>query len=128
MSGDLKELWTIPVRVIRSFEHRNIRYLVIKDVSPQYLVKELKAIIMTKLKESPSFPPPVRNYAYDTIKIEHFPHKSKTTDPVINTEDDTLILPDEKTLLESHMINETELSFFKLEDYIRYKTSKHSDV
>lgn len=116
---------TIPVRLIRSFEHRNIRHLVMKDISPNKLTVDIKKAILATLRENTSLPPPVRNYGYDTLKIEHQPHKSKSSDPVINTEDDdTLILKDENTLLESQVVNETELSFFKMDDYIQYKKSK----
>lgn len=38
----------------------------------------------------------------DSMKILHKPHGAKTSDPVINTEDnDALMLADDKTLTES---------------------------
>lgn len=124
--GDISQCsMTISIRVIRSFAHRNIRHLVMRGLSPQKLVKDLKNAIVSNLKESQSLPPTVKSYSYDTLKIEHQPHKAKSNDPVINTsDDDELILRDDLTLLEANIVNETTLSFFKMEDYVEYKLNR----
>ncbi|XP_029846109.3 UPF0538 protein C2orf76 homolog [Ixodes scapularis] len=127
MSGDLGEQQqiTISIRVVRSFVHRNIHHRVMRAVSPTKLVKHLKEAIFADLRQDPNIPPTVQNYAYDTLKIEHQPHKAKSHDPVINTaDDDQLVLRDDQTLHASNVINETVLSFFKMEDYLEYKLSK----
>ena len=63
-----------------------------------------------------------RKFSYDTLKIEHHAHGAKTSDPVINTEhDEELILKPGQTLQQQAVKNETELSLFKLEDYMEYK-------
>lgn len=58
------------------------------------------------------------------FQIEHQAFGSKTNDTVINCEnDDNLILKESLTLSECGVKNETEISFFKLDDYIEYKTT-----
>jgi len=55
-------------------------------------------------KPSLTIPPPFRTFHFDTLKIEHVPFKSKSNDPVINCEDDDiLILNDEKCLTDYHI-------------------------
>lgn len=57
----------------------------------------------SELKKS-SLPPPFKTFAFDTLKIEHFPFKSKSSDPVINClDDDLLMLKDETTLSDCHI-------------------------
>ena len=56
------------IRVIRSFEFRNIRCLVLKDVPLDLTGQQLKELIMDQLSKS-QLPPPVRKYDYDTLKV-----------------------------------------------------------
>ena len=61
------------------------------------------------------------------FQIEHQAFGSKTSDTVINCEnDDDLMLKENFTLSESGVKNETEISFFKLEDYLEYKKATSS--
>ena len=63
-----------------------------------------------------------RKYGYDTLKVEHQAHGAKTSDPVINTGDDErLILRPGLGLGEQGVRHETELSLFRMEDYLEYK-------
>ena len=57
--GDSRKM-TIPVRVIRSFPHRNIRNLVLKDVDISITTEALIERTLTEVKTSPSLPPPFR--------------------------------------------------------------------
>lgn len=119
--GD-SQLMTIPVRVIRSFPHRNIRNLVLKDVDISITTDALIERTLTEVNTSTSLPPPFRKYSYDTLKVEHQAHGAKTSDPVINTEDDErLVLRPGLSLQEQGVRHETELSLFRLEDYLEYK-------
>ena len=57
-----------------------------------------------------------------TFQIEHQPFKSKTSNLVINSEnDDVLILNRDQILQTCGINNETEISFFNREDYEQYK-------
>jgi len=118
----MAEEGTITLRCIRSFEHRNVKNIVVHKVDLNQTTAEFLECIKLKVKSAPGFPPPLRNYQYDTFKIEQQAHGFKTNDPVINREDDDkLILQLEKTLLDSGVKHETDISFFKMEDYLKYK-------
>ena len=57
--GD-SQLMTIPVRVIRSFPHRDIRNLVLKDVDISITTDALIERTLTEVNTSTSLPPPFR--------------------------------------------------------------------
>ena len=57
--GDSRQM-TIPVRVIRSFPHRNIRNLVLKDVDISITTEALIERTLAEVKTSTSLPPPFR--------------------------------------------------------------------
>ena len=116
---------TLTIRLIRSFEHRNVKNIVLKLDERNILVKDLKLFINNEIKNSVkhNLPPPFRTFNYDTLKIEHVPFKSKSTDPVINCEnDEDLILRDESSVKD--LVNETEISYFFMQDYVKYKENK----
>ncbi|XP_076326947.1 UPF0538 protein C2orf76 homolog isoform X1 [Tachypleus tridentatus] len=116
----------VTVRLIRSFEHHNVRPVVFKNIDPNQTVSSFKNTVLTDIKKRTGLPPPVKNYDYDTLKIQHQAHGAKSNDPIINTErDEELILQDHRTLAESNVRTETELSFFKRMDYIKYKENPH---
>mgnify|MGYP003789550419 CR=1 FL=1 len=60
---------------------------------------------------------------FDTFKIYSQPHGAKTSNPIINlNNDDELILSDwSRTLAELGFQNETEVSLFVRADYEEYK-------
>ena len=63
-----------------------------------------------------------RKFGYDTLKIEHQAHGAKTSDPVISTQDDaSLLLQPGRSLADQGLRHETELSLFRMEDYLEYK-------
>lgn len=113
----------LSIRLIRSFEHRNIRHIVVKNIEPngQMTGKELKELIRKQLAKE-NIPPPFKNFAFDTLKIEHFPHQAKTNELAIRLDgDERLIIEDEKHLSDYGVVNETEICFFKSTDYEIYK-------
>ncbi|XP_040563256.1 UPF0538 protein C2orf76 homolog [Lepeophtheirus salmonis] len=117
---------TLRIRIIRSFQHRNIRYITLHNVPFETTtVSSLMKLIIEEIKKS-GLPPPFKTYSFDTLKIEHNAFGAKTNDPVINREDDDKLLlsrPD-LTLKEYPLIlNETEISFFKMSDYKEYLSS-----
>ncbi|XP_023565537.1 UPF0538 protein C2orf76 homolog isoform X3 [Octodon degus] len=68
--------------------------------------------------------PPFRNYKYDKLKIVHQAHKSKTNELVLSLEDDDrLLLKEDSTLKAAGIANETEIAFFREEDYKNYKAN-----
>merc|ERR1712098_200569 len=102
-----------------SFPHRNIRNLVIRNVSMDQSGSEFLELCKSSVKSSSSLPPPFKTYQYDCLKIEHQAHGSKTSDPVVNTDIEPLDLT--LSLKDSNVKNETELSLFRRSDYDEYK-------
>ncbi|XP_042541185.1 UPF0538 protein C2orf76 homolog [Dipodomys merriami] len=115
---------TITVRIIRSFEHRNFKFLVYHGIDLEQTVKEFIVFLKQDIPLRTNLPPPFRNYKYDKLKIMHQAHKSKTNELVLNLEDDDqLLLREGSTLREAGIANETEIAFFCEEDYRKYKVN-----
>merc|ERR1711973_1042538 len=115
---------SVTVRLIRSFEYRNIKPIVLKAVDLDQSVSDFKALVNAEILSRSSISPVFRKHSYDTMKIQHIAHKSKTSDPVINTEnDEKLILCETSTLKECGVGHETEISYFKREEYEKYKAN-----
>ncbi|XP_053803261.1 UPF0538 protein C2orf76 homolog isoform X2 [Vidua chalybeata] len=90
---------TVTVRLVRSFEHRNFRPVVYHGVPLDQTVKEFMAFVRRDVSSRSGLPPPFKNYKYDTMKIIHQAHKSKTGELVVSLEDDEkLILQEDSTL------------------------------
>ncbi|XP_007425600.1 UPF0538 protein C2orf76 homolog [Python bivittatus] len=114
---------TVTVRLIRSFEHRNFRPVLYHDVNLDQTVKEFIAFVKKDVMSRTGLLPPFRKYTYDTMKIIHQAHGSKTNELVVSLEDDDkLILAEDSTLKVAGVANETELAFFCMDDYRKYKT------
>ncbi|EDO41404.1 predicted protein [Nematostella vectensis] len=113
---------TVVVRLIRSFEYRNIKHVAFKNVSLSQTAKDFGEFVKKEVESRKDVPPPFRSFRYDKFKIQHKAHHAKTNDPVIRTDDDdTLILKEELTLDANGVEHETELSFFNYDDYLKYK-------
>ena len=112
----------VTVRLIRNFEYRTIRTIPIRDVDTQQTVDQFIARLLQEVKSVKGIPPPFKTHPYDTLKISHQAGSFKANDIVINLEgDETLILPGDKTLTECGVVSETEMSFFNLAEYQKYK-------
>jgi hypothetical protein len=72
MDGEKATGATVTIRVVRSFVHRNIRHLVLHDVNLNESVADFLQKCLVAVKQQRSFPPPVKNYPYDTLKVQ--PH------------------------------------------------------
>lgn len=116
---------TVTIRLVRSFEHRNIKHIVLHDVDFSQTVSSFKEAIRKDLVSMQGIPPPFKKFTYDTLKISHKAHGAKSNDPVIDIENDQLILEDGVTLKEAGVGNETEISYFKMEDYRKYQANPH---
>ncbi|KAM3854311.1 UPF0538 protein C2orf76 homolog isoform 3-T4 [Vipera latastei] len=114
----------VTVRLIRSFEHRNFRPVLYRNVNLDQTVKEFIAFVKKDITSRTELLLPFRKYTYDTMKIIHQAHGSKTNELVVSLEDDDrLILEEGSTLKAAGVANETELAFFCMEDYQKYKTN-----
>nr|XP_015214105.1 PREDICTED: UPF0538 protein C2orf76 homolog isoform X2 [Lepisosteus oculatus] len=120
----------LTVRLVRSFEHRNFKPVVFRNVNLNQTVKEFIAAVKdvvppgqayakatschlcplletlfslnTDVSARPGLPPPFKKFEYDTMKIIHQAHGAKTNELVMSLEDDDkLILKDDSTLQEA---------------------------
>ncbi|XP_051480238.1 UPF0538 protein C2orf76 homolog isoform X3 [Apus apus] len=99
---------TVTVRLVRSFEHRNFRPVVYHGVNLDQTVKQFITFVQKDVPSRTGLPPPFRNYKYDTMKIIHQAHKSKTGELVVSLEDDEkLILKEDSTLKAAGVGGET---------------------
>lgn len=115
----------LTVRIIKSFPFRNIRNHVFHHIDlANTTPKQLFDLIINTINATGSLRP-YRNVAYDTIKIYTHAHGTKTMNLVINMEHDedwVLDLNDDtRKLVDYDIENETELSIYKLSDYLEYK-------
>ncbi|XP_074514688.1 UPF0538 protein C2orf76 homolog isoform X2 [Sebastes fasciatus] len=97
----------VTVRLVRSFEHRNFKPVVFRGVSLDQTVQDFIQLVRD-----------------DTMKIIHQAYGAKTNELVMSLEDDDkLILQYGQTLRAAGVANETEVAFFRGEDYGLYKAN-----
>ncbi|XP_070832809.1 UPF0538 protein C2orf76 homolog [Chaetodon trifascialis] len=114
----------VTVRLVRSFEHRNFKPVVFRGVNLDQTVLDFMQFVRDDIATRPGLPPPFKKYSYDTMKITHQAHGAKTNELVMSLEDDeTLILQNDQSLRAAGVVNETEVAFFRSEDYGLYKAN-----
>ncbi|KAF8212522.1 cytoplasmic protein [Mycena galopus ATCC 62051] len=129
---------TLTVRIIKSFEFRTEKSLVLHNINLETTTAgELKNLARagTKSARPSPFSPvllilaisnqsgwkPYRNVVLDTLKLYTKAHGAKTTNLIINLDHDDWILGDDNKLLaDLGFENETEVSFFNQELYARF--------
>lgn len=72
---------TLTIRLIRSFEYRTHKNLILKNVPKSLSLMALKHIIADRITQDSSFKV-YRNTPFDTFKIFTKPHGSKVCSPV----------------------------------------------
>ncbi|KAK7153607.1 hypothetical protein R3I94_007103 [Phoxinus phoxinus] len=118
----------LTLRLVRSFEHRNFKPLVFKDVHLDQTVEEFITFVKQDVSTRAGLPPPFKQFDYDTMKIIHQAHGAKTNELVMSLEDDEkLILRDGCRLRACGVANETELAFFKMADYKQFKANPQTE-
>ncbi|KAH9951409.1 hypothetical protein B0H21DRAFT_718907 [Amylocystis lapponica] len=115
---------TLTLRIIKSFEYRTERSLVLHNINLETTtVGELKNIARQAVQMQPGWKP-YRNLVLDTVKLYTKAHGAKTTNLIINLDHDEWILDDDaKTLAECGFENETEASFFNREAYRNFQAN-----
>ncbi|WWD22835.1 hypothetical protein CI109_107329 [Kwoniella shandongensis] len=112
---------TITVRVIKSFEFRTQKSLVLQHLDLRSLtVGQLMERVRQEIQKQSGFKP-YRTLKLDTMKLYTVAHGSKTSNLIINLNHDEWILDENKILAEVGAQNETELSFFNRESYEAFK-------
>nr|XP_039252695.1 UPF0538 protein C2orf76 homolog [Styela clava] len=119
----------LTIRLIRSFEYNNVKPVVFQNVDLSLNTGDFMKLVKQEIPSRSGLPPPFKKFDYDTMKISHKAHGTKSGNLAINVEDDdTLILEKGISLSEGGVENETEISFFKMEDYTKFKTSAKTTV
>ncbi|KAH0584198.1 hypothetical protein H2248_009753 [Termitomyces sp. 'cryptogamus'] len=112
---------TLTVRIIKSFQFRTERSLVLHELNLESTtVADLKNIARNAVLTKPGWKP-YRSVVLDTLKLYTKAHSAKTTNLIINLDHDDWILNDDKTLADCGFENETEVSFFNRELYEQFK-------
>ena len=60
---------TLTIRLIRSFEHRNIRFLVLKNIDLNWTTEKLIEKTFEEIEKCSTLPKPFRTFKYDTMKV-----------------------------------------------------------
>ncbi|KAF9433742.1 hypothetical protein BGZ76_009036 [Entomortierella beljakovae] len=114
---------TLTIRVIKSFEYRTTKNLVLHNVDlTSTTVGQLRSLIIEKVKTTSGWKP-YQNVVLDTLKLYTKAHGAKTMNLIINLDhDEDWILNNDDDILASHGIeNETEISIFNKELYDIFK-------
>ncbi|KAJ1568553.1 hypothetical protein HK405_000639 [Cladochytrium tenue] len=90
---------TLTVRLIRSFEYRTFKNVVLHGLDLPHLTPgDLKSLVQQKIHSEPGFKPYLRN-EFDTLKVYMHAHGAKTQNLIINLDhDEDWILDDSRPL------------------------------
>ncbi|KAJ2411518.1 hypothetical protein GGI10_004220 [Coemansia sp. RSA 2530] len=116
------QICTITVRLIKSFEYRVSRNIILPVDAARTTVGELKETCRKHIASDARFKI-FRSIEYNTLKIYTQAFGNKTQNLIINVGDDGFLLDDKATLEFAGVRNETELSFFNHEAYKAYARS-----
>ncbi|KAI8922631.1 hypothetical protein BC831DRAFT_429879 [Entophlyctis helioformis] len=112
---------TLTIRLIKSFEYRTTKNLVLHNIQSDMLVGDLKALVVSKIKTTPGFKPYLTT-VFDALKLYVKAHGSKAMNLIINLDhDEDYFMDDSKPLQDYGVENETEMSLFNLSAYEAYK-------
>jgi hypothetical protein len=110
---------TLTIRLIKSFEYRTTKNLILHDIDLSITTEELEQIILQKVREEPQFKV-YKTVPFDTLKIYFLKHGNKSQNLIINL-DDHGYLTQGKSLTSQGIENETEISYFNRELYTAFK-------
>ncbi|KAH9830942.1 uncharacterized protein C8Q71DRAFT_862081 [Rhodofomes roseus] len=115
---------TLTVRIIKSFEFRTEKSLVLHNINLESTtVGQLKDMARQAAQTQAGWKP-YRNLVLDTLKLYTKAHGAKTTNLIINLDHDDWILSDDsRTLADCGFENETEVSFFNREMFEKFKAN-----
>ncbi|KAH9823136.1 hypothetical protein DFH28DRAFT_1092050 [Melampsora americana] len=124
LTNELKPITdvTLTIRIIKSFKFRNFKTLVLHHLNLNEMnLNRLLERCLKEMKEKPGWKA-FQNLHLDTFKLYTKAHGSKTTNLIINLDQDELIFNDyEICLSKLGLENETELSLFNKLDYDEFK-------
>ncbi|KAI9779543.1 MAG: hypothetical protein M1839_007351 [Geoglossum umbratile] len=116
---------TLTVRIIKSFSYRTYKHLVIHDLDlAATTVGELKTKVKLEMASNPAWKA-YRNVDLDTLKLYAKAQETKTMNLIINLDNDESLLftDDQSSLASCGCEHETDVSFFKLQEYESFKAN-----
>ncbi|KAJ3131072.1 hypothetical protein HK100_006870 [Physocladia obscura] len=116
---------TLTIRLIKSFEFRNFKNLIVHVDPTTTTPADLAAIVKQKIESESTFKV-YRTVNFDTFKLYTKAFGAKTQNLIINLDHDTDWIMDPTVVLSEQkgmgtIENETEISFFNKEMYDAYK-------
>ncbi|CAH8514100.1 unnamed protein product [Heterobilharzia americana] len=106
----MNETITVPVTFIRSFKYRTTFYLPLTNVLQSTTIKELFNRIRHEMKNSPSVPPPFKNYL-------------SSGELLVDVDGDVVSDSSEETLQSLGIAHETEVAVFKMTDFLAQRNN-----
>ncbi|KAJ2046694.1 hypothetical protein IW146_010142 [Coemansia sp. RSA 922] len=116
------QICTLTVRIIKNFEFRVSKNIILQVDAARTTVGELKDICRTHIASDTKFKI-FRTIDFNTLKIYTQAFGNKTQNLIINMGEDGFLLDDKATLEFAGIRNETELSFFNKDAYEAYVKS-----
>uniref|UniRef100_A0A7S0BJJ2 Uncharacterized protein n=1 Tax=Rhodosorus marinus TaxID=101924 RepID=A0A7S0BJJ2_9RHOD len=111
----------ITIRLIRDFEHRNIKLMVMRDVDLSCSGAELKTNILKRIAEESAFVT-LRRSDLTTLKIHQLSaHQYKDQNLVVNLDRDDWVIEDGDRLQDKGVRAEAEISFYNNDAYQSFK-------
>ncbi|SCV71930.1 BQ2448_4624 [Microbotryum intermedium] len=113
----------LTIRIIKSFTYRTTKNLLLPHIDATTMtVGGLKDLCRQQVLVAPGFKP-FRTTVLDTLKLYTVAHGSKTTNLIINfdNDDDWILNDDSVTLASIGIENEAEISFFNRDLYEAFK-------
>ncbi|KAI8610409.1 hypothetical protein BC830DRAFT_1069867 [Chytriomyces sp. MP71] len=118
---------TLTIRLIKSFEFRNFKNLVLHNVDPATTTPaDLAAVVKQRVASEAAFKP-YRNVEFDTFKLYMVAHGAKTQNLIINLNHDEDWIMDSSLPLAKQdprmgaFEHECEISYFNKASYEAYK-------
>ncbi|PLW10276.1 hypothetical protein PCANC_06314 [Puccinia coronata f. sp. avenae] len=113
---------TITIRVIKSFAYRNVKNLILHHLDlTTTTVDQLLSLCREQISSLPGWKT-FQNVTLDTFKLYSKAHGSKTTNLIINLDNDEWIMNEgSKTLSNYGLENESEVSLFNRAEYDNFK-------
>ncbi|KAJ2335707.1 hypothetical protein GGI00_001224 [Coemansia sp. RSA 2681] len=116
------QICTITVRIIKNFEYRISRNIILQVDAACTTVGELRDICRKQIVSDAKFKI-FRSIEFDTLKLYTHAFGNKTQNLIINLGTDGFLLDDRATLEFAGIRNETELSLFNKDAYETYAKS-----
>lgn len=116
-----KNSFRLTVRIIKSFEYSNVKYLVVPDLNKDTTFDELAEKVQTILKNDSVCARYKPFEKYDSFKIYVYPMSAKPATLVINTDHPEWIISNTKDTLGKWGLGEgAEVSYYNRDEFVHF--------